>query len=351
MKTLMIVVGTRPNFVKLAPVINAIKQDFNYRIVHTGQHYDKGMSDTFFNELDIPAPDVNFDVNNTFPVRSICKIMDKLELLCYKEKPDCIVVIGDVSSTLAAAVVASQMKIPLAHIESGERSFDRTMSEELNRITTDHLSDFLFCTNNMADTNLYNEGISIDRRFIVGNVMIDNLIRWQSEIRCSMNGKPFVMLTLHRAGNVDKRDTLKNILDAINTISVDINVKFPIHPRTERRIKEFGLESYLDNIEILKPMGYKEFLQHVYNAQLLLTDSGGAQIESAFLGTSCVTLRESTEHICTIQQGCNVLAGTKIHDILESFMLMINTVSTKIYDEYWDGQASNRINTILGDKL
>lgn len=352
MKNLMLIAGTRPNFVKLAPIVDAIQQDFDYTIIHTGQHYNKEMSDSFFDELSIPDPDINFNINHAFPMRLICKIMDRLELVCYKEKPDCIVVIGDVSSTFAAAVVASQMKIPLAHIEAGERSFDRTMPEELNRVTIDHLSDFLFCTNNIADANLHNENISIDRRFVVGNTLIDSLTKWLPHIESHSNGtQPFVMFTLHRESNVDNKETLTEILKAIQIIGNMIPIKFPIHPRTKQRILDFDLGHYLDNTEVLDPMGYCEFLQNVNNAKLLLTDSGGAQIEASFLGTKCITLRDNTEHICTLQQGCNMLAGTQSIHILEAFELMMNVKPTKHCDSLWDGKASQRIVDILKDQL
>jgi UDP-N-acetylglucosamine 2-epimerase (non-hydrolysing) len=352
MKTIMIIVGARPNFVKLAPIVEAVKDKFHYRIVHTGQHYDDFMSNSFFKELGIPEPDVNLEVKGSYPTRQTCKIMDKLELLCYKEKPNCMMVVGDVTSTLAGALVASKMDgIKLAHVEAGERSYDRSMPEEINRVITDHLSDFLFCTNNISDSNLQKEGIDFDRRFVVGNVMIDNLIKWLPDIESFNNGKPYCILTLHRAGNVDNSERLENILKAIHIISDAIPVKFPVHPRTKSKIEQFGFDNYLDNVEILNPMGYIEFLQHVNKAKLLLTDSGGAQIESAFLGTKCITLRDNTEHLCTLQQGCNVLTGSDPYSILENFELMMDAPSIKQYDPLWDGKSSERISSILENRL
>jgi len=354
---LMIVVGARPNFIKLAPFIREIEKQgvFDYRIVHTGQHYDDCMSSNFFRELDIPAPDVNLEVCSSYPARQTCKIIDKLELLCYKERPDCMVVIGDVTSTMAGAIVASKIPgIRIAHIESGERSYDRAMPEEINRIVTDHLSDYLFCTNQMADSNLHKEGISVDRRFVVGNLMVDNLKYWEDEINISLPEKfnPFIVLTLHRASNVDDPDTLQSILKAIEIISYENEIIFPIHPRTASRIKKFNLSNYLSKVNVQSPMGYKEFLNYVKHSDLVITDSGGLQIEAAYLGTNCITLRYNTEHMCTIQQGCNVLAGTDTDEILETFYFMHDEDrNIKIYDPTWDGKTSERIINILRDRL
>lgn len=350
MKKLIFVVGTRPNFIKLAPIIRVLNHtDVEYKIVHTGQHYDIRMSKIFFDELQIPNPDIHFQIDNISTSQQTAEIISKFEKYCLDESPDCVVVFGDVTSTLAAAIVTSQIKnTKLAHVEAGERSFDKTMPEELNRIVIDHLSDYLFCTNSIADINLQNEGISNEQRFIVGNTVIDNLIHFLPKLKQYRinNELPFVLFTLHRASNVDNKDTLKRILKGIDEVSNHIDVIIPLHPRTEKRINQFGLNKYTNNFKILPSLSYLDFITHLSKCSMIFTDSGGIQNESAFLGIPCFIVRDNTEHTFALV-GNNKLIGTTTESILESFFNGLKYKKNPIQDLLWDGKASNRIINIL----
>jgi len=354
-KLLFIVVGARPNFIKIAPIIKELeKSNTNYKLIHTGQHYDESMSDVFFKDLEIPKADVNFNIKSTYQGQQISKIISMFEVLCYKNKPNCVMVLGDVNSTLATALVTSKMNgIELVHVESGERSYDRLMPEEINRTVVDHLSDHLFCTTNSAQHNLNKESIDKDKIHVVGNTMIDNLINHLSIIeKFNIKTKqPYIIVTLHRAHNTDNPKVLEEILQAIEMISKEIQITFPIHPRTESRIKQFNLQKYLNGINITAPMGYLEFIAHVKKSKMILTDSGGLQTEAAFLNIPCLTMRDNTEHINTIKQGVNVLVGTNKDQILESFFGKLKFGNMIIYkDKLFDGYASKRIVKILGAK-
>jgi UDP-N-acetylglucosamine 2-epimerase len=353
MKKLFIVVGARPNFIKVAPVIKALNGKFDYKIIHTGQHYDTYMSDIFFEDLNIPKPDINFNIHSKYHGQQIAKIIGMFEILCLKEKPDYVIVVGDINSTLACALVVSKMQnIKLVHIESGERSYDKTMPEEINRILTDHVSDILFCTNELAAYGLERENIEKSKIHIVGNTMIDNLIEYLPKIRdknININ-ENFILATIHRASNTDDVDKLKDILLAFNQISKKITVVFPIHPRTQNRIEEFKLHKYLENIKTCNPLSYLDFMSYVYNSKAVVTDSGGLQIESAYLNIPCITLRDNTEHTITLIRGVNTLVGTNKNEIIETVFHKINNSKCIYYDELADGKASQRIvNTIYND--
>ena len=353
-KLLFIVVGARPNFIKIAPIIKELDmRKTNYQIIHTGQHYDKLMSDIFFEDLKIPEPDINFNVKSTYHGQQISKMISMFEILCYKKKPNCIMVVGDVNSTLAAALVTSKMNnVKLVHVESGERSYDKSMPEEINRVITDHLSDYLFCTGNTASHNLSKEGIDKDKIHIVGNTMIDNLINHLQVIKNYVTNqtRPYIIVTLHRASNTDDLERLKEILQAIQTISTYIHIVFPIHPRTAKKIEQFKLQKYLDNVEVRTPMSCLKFLSYVNGAKVVLTDSGGLQIEAAFLNVPCITMRYNTEHINTISQNVNILVGSNREQIYEAVSeKLITKNKTKYKDPLFDGQASKRMVKILGE--
>lgn len=354
-KLLFIVIGTRPNFIKVAPIIKELEtRKTNYKIIHTGQHYDKYMSDVFFEDLEIPKPHINFNIKSTFHGQQISKIISMFEILCLKEKPNCVIVMGDVNSTLATAIVISKMNnIKLVHIESGERSYDKTMPEEVNRVIVDHISDYLFCTNNSAQYNLNKENIDKNKIYTVGNTMIDNLINHLPIIKNYhiKITKPYIVITLHRANNTDDIKTLKEILQAIQIISKNIHIIFPIHPRTVKKIKQFNFQKYLDNVDVRLPMSYLKFLSYVNKSEMVLTDSGGLQIETAFLNIPCLTMRSNTEHINTISQNVNKLIGTNKEQIVEAFFNELETETKNTYeDQLFDGLASKRIIKILDAK-
>ncbi len=349
------IVGARPNFMKIAPIIRAMKKypKITHKLVHTGQHYDKNMSKVFFKELGIPKPDIDLNVGSVSHARQTARIMESFEAVLLKEKPDLVLVVGDVNSTIACALVASKLSVKVAHVEAGLRSFDRSMPEEVNRVLTDHISDFLFTTCLDANQNLLNEGIDRKKIYFVGNVMIDSLFFNLKKIKQS---KPtininddYALLTLHRPSNVDDRDVLEKILKTLVMISKDIPIVFPAHPRTLKSIKLFSLQKYLiDNIKIIDPLGYFEFLKLVMNAKLILTDSGGIQEESSMLNVPCLTLRENTERPITVQRGTNVLVKLNHQKIMkETQKVLDGNCKKKKVIKFWDGRASDRIVKVL----
>src|SRR5271163_4419587 len=275
------VVGARPNFVKAAPVLRAIrKRGLRQTLVHTGQHYDRNMSDVFFTQLEIPEPDVNLGVGSGTHASQTAEIMRSFEPVVLESKPDMVLVYGDVNSTVAAALVCSKLLIPVGHVEAGLRSFDRTMPEEINRIVTDRISDLLFTPSEDGDLNLLREGVPKERIHLVGNVMIDSLIQLLPAARsCSKNGFPdrFALVTLHRPSNVDNGEALREILDCLTKVSKNLDIIFPAHPRTRQRIAEFGIDS--ERLHLLDPMPYIEFLSLQARATVVITDSGGIQEE------------------------------------------------------------------------
>ncbi len=352
------IAGARPNFMKIAPIVAALEQvpEVEHLLVHTGQHYDQEMSDVFFRDLSIPAPDIDLEVGSASHAVQTARIMVEFEKVCEKEQPDMVVVVGDVNSTMACTLVAAKLQIPVAHVEAGLRSFDRTMPEEINRLVTDSLADLLFTTSRDADENLKREGVAPQKIHFVGNVMIDTLLKHRERAASmdvarglGLDGEDYALMTLHRPSNVDDPSVLTGILQAVQQISRSLPVIFPIHPRTSARIKEFELASLVEGgVRISEPMGYLEFLNLMSKARLVMTDSGGLQEETTFLGVPCLTIRKNTERPVTISEGTNVLVGTDPERLLEAAGQILdgNWKASKV-PEYWDGRAAERIVEIL----
>lgn len=318
-------------------------------LVHTGQHYDHNMSEVFFEQLGIPAPDVNMGVGSGTHAQQTAEIMSRFESIVLEKKPDLVLVYGDVNSTMAATVVCSKLSTPVGHVEAGLRSFDRSMPEEINRIITDHLADWLFTPSEDGDQNLRNEGIYADKIYRVGNVMIDSLVRLLPEaLKIEPNGFPsrYALVTLHRPSNVDDGRTLKNILECINSVSSELGVVFPVHPRTRQRIHEFSIET--GNLHFLEPMPYVEFLALQARAAVVITDSGGIQEETTFLGVPCLTLRRNTERPITAQVGTNVLIGDDFAKLRgEISKILAGNPKKGAIPPLWDGCASQRIADVI----
>jgi UDP-N-acetylglucosamine 2-epimerase (non-hydrolysing) len=336
---------------KAAPVMRALDQRPQVRqsLVHTGQHYDANMSDVFFSQLEIPAADVNLEVGSGTHARQTAEIMIRLEPVLLERKPDIVLVYGDVNSTVAAALVCSKLLIRVGHVEAGLRSFDASMPEEINRIVTDRLANLLFTPSEDGDENLQREGVEPGRIYRVGNVMIDSLIRLlPSAQRCPENGLPdrYALVTLHRPSNVDDRASLKSILDSLLKVSERLDVIFPVHPRTRQRIAEFGTDTA--SLHLLDPLPYIEFLALQRRAQVVITDSGGIQEETTYLGVPCLTLRSNTERPVTVTAGTNTLIGSdysKLHS--ELVKILEGNAKSGTIPPLWDGHAGDRIAEIL----
>jgi UDP-N-acetylglucosamine 2-epimerase (non-hydrolysing) len=349
-----VVAGARPNFMKIAPVVRALTaRGLSAGIVHTGQHYDERMSDAFFRELNIPQPFANLEAGSGTPIAQTAEIMKRLEPVLLADRPDWVVVVGDVNSTVAAAMTTSKLGLRLAHVEAGLRSFDRTMPEELNRIVTDALSDRLFASEPCAVANLEREGIDERRVFLVGNVMIDtlqaNLDRARAaraHARFDLEPGEFALATLHRPSNVDVRENLVSILSAIEYASKKIPVLLPLHPRTRKRMEEFGLSQSISEsrVRIVEPLGYLDTIGLIDKARLVLTDSGGVQEETTFLRVPCITLRENTERPITVEIGSSRLVGSRYESIVAAIDVAISgprRIGT--VPPIWDGRAAERI--------
>jgi UDP-N-acetylglucosamine 2-epimerase (non-hydrolysing) len=336
---------------KAAPVIRALDQRPQVRqsLVHTGQHYDANMSDVFFSQLEIPAADVNLEVGSGTHARQTAEIMIRLEPVLLERRPDIVLVYGDVNSTVAAALVCSKLLIRVGHVEAGLRSFDASMPEEINRIVTDRLANILFTPSEDGDQNLQREGVEPGRIYRVGNVMIDSLIRLlPSAQRCPENGLPdrYALVTLHRPSNVDDRASLKSILDSLLKVSERLDVIFPVHPRTRQRIAEFGTDA--TSLHLLDPLPYIEFLALQRRAKVVITDSGGIQEETTYLGVPCLTLRSNTERPVTVTAGTNTLIGSdysKLHS--ELVKILEGNAKSGTIPPLWDGHAGERIAEIL----
>ncbi len=405
---ILTIVGARPNFMKVAPIIAAINKHndriaagaagqsesstemIQHILVHTGQHYDELMSGSFFNDLNLPKPDVHLGVGSGSHAAQTAEIMKKFEGVILAEKPDVVVVVGDVNSTIGCALVTSKISFDssgsrplIAHVESGLRSFDRSMPEEINRIVTDHVSDLLFVTEESGIRNLSKEGVSLDRVHLVGNTMIDSLLTFKDKAEESTvceklglrtgsgkNGdsnsiRPYALLTLHRPSNVDTRDGFLSILAGLEELAKDFPVVFPVHPRTRQRIKEFGLDFHAGphaaksngdpeipgnhgaGIMLTDPLGYLDFLCLMKHAAIVVTDSGGIQEETTCLGIPCVTVRENTERPVTVESGTNVVAGTKKEKVREAIRRQLRRKSGAAMPKNWDGKAAARIVDIL----
>src|SRR5258708_5760072 len=359
MLKVIIVAGARPNFMKVAPIAAAMKgrhEDFQPLLVHTGQHYDEAMSSAFFRDLEMPEPDVYLGVGSGSHAAQTAAVMLAFEPIVRMEKPDWVIVVGDVNSTLAVALVCAKLGIKVAHVEAGLRSRDRTMPEEINRLLTDQIADLMFTPSRDADANLLAEGISAERVCFVGNVMIDSLLNnlkraEASAIRKKLKivGGEYVVVTLHRPSNVDNQETLGRILDAITEIAERLPVIFPVHPRTREKLKEFGYETELlrfGNLRIVDPLGYLDFLRLFSGACLVLTDSGGIQEETTALSIPCLTLRENTERPITVELGTNKVVGTSTDRIIDAALAVLNAGSGALRKQpppLWDGRTSDRI--------
>ncbi|MHA1671609.1 MAG: non-hydrolyzing UDP-N-acetylglucosamine 2-epimerase [Promethearchaeota archaeon] len=355
------IAGARPNFMKIAPLVHqSMEQGVKFKIIHTGQHYDYNMSRVFFENLNIPEPDFYLDAGSGTHAYQTAKVMIEFEKLLLKEKPKLVVVVGDVNSTIACALVAKKLFVDVAHVEAGLRSFDRSMPEEINRVLTDQISDLLFTTEKDAKINLKNEGIEEQKIFFVGNVMIDTLITNLEKANLLDTYKNFgllkneyALITLHRPSNVDLKENLIKVVDTLNFLSEKIKVFFPVHPRTNKNLIEFGLYDRLksENLIIAEPIGYLEFLNLMVNSKLILTDSGGVQEEASYLGIPLLTLRENTERPITVEYGTNTIIGRDF-DALKSH---INDILASRYKkgqeiEGWDGEAAKRIMEIIKRK-
>ena len=348
------VVGARPNFMKAAPVLRAIQNTGKKQtLVHTGQHYDVNMSDVFFQELKIPAPDVNLAVGSGSHAQQTAEIMARFEVVVQQRKPDVVLVYGDVNSTVAAALVCAKLLVPVGHVEAGLRSFDRTMPEEINRLVTDQLSEILFTPSADGDTNLLREGIAREKIHLVGNVMIDTLVRLLPlATQAKKNGLPrqYALVTLHRPANVDDPQMLKKILTSMLALNKDLPVIFPVHPRTRQAIRQFGLET--DGIRITDPVSYLEFLALQCRATVVITDSGGIQEETTYLGIPCLTARANTERPVTVEIGTNILIGDDMEKLRTETLNVLNGRGKKgSVPPLWDGHASERIASILTNRL
>jgi UDP-N-acetylglucosamine 2-epimerase (non-hydrolysing) len=355
---ILAVVGARPNFVKIAPIMAELAEYPYIRttLVHTGQHYDPRMSDSFFANLEIPRPDTNLKVQATGAIAQIAEIMTRLEPVIERVHPDMVVVVGDVNSTVAATLAAVKVGRPVAHVEAGLRSFDRAMPEEVNRILTDSVSDLLFTSEPSGDENLIREGVSPERIHFVGNVMIDTLFRYRERARGSdvldrlqLSGGGYAVLTLHRPSNVDDEGTLGMLLSAIARIQAEIPVVFPVHPRTRRRLEALaGVLPPMPGLRLVDPMPYLDFLQLMGEARCVLTDSGGIQEETTALRIPCLTLRHNTERPITVTRGTNRIVGTDPAAIYESWRQVADGQwASGELPALWDGKAAGRIVRVL----
>jgi UDP-N-acetylglucosamine 2-epimerase (non-hydrolysing) len=375
------VVGARPNFMKIAPIVDAINKHngdlennspryIENVIVHTGQHYDEKMSKLFFEDLAIPEPDIDLGVGSSTHAEQTAEIMKRFEPILLQEKPDYMLVVGDVNSTIACALTASKLGVKIIHVEAGLRSFDRTMPEEINRVLTDAISDILFTSERSAEDNLRSEGVSKEKIFFVGNVMIDTLLKQKKKasesavlLQLGLNGSgdktqktgpsDYAVVTLHRPGNVDSKKQLQEIMDAISVISREVPVVFPIHPRTKQRLIDFDLDHLTRSIRkkavgpgifLLEPLGYLDFLHLMTNSRLVLTDSGGMQEETTVLGIPCLTLRHNTERPVTVTEGTNT-DRQKI--IKEGLAALDGAIPKGRIPEMWDGKSAERIVEII----
>lgn len=345
------VVGARPNLMKVAPVLRALKQfsKIKQSLVHTGQHYDANMSDVFFQQLEIPVPDVNLEVGSGSHARQTADIMTRLEPIVLERRPDLVLVYGDVNSTVAAALVCSKLLIQVGHVEAGLRSFDRTMPEEINRLLTDQLADLLFTPSEDGDKNLGREGVAASKVHRVGNVMIDSLVRLlPAATDKKLNGlhDRYVLVTLHRPGNVDDDRTLKIILESLLEVNTQLKVVFPVHPRTRQRMTDFGIDAR--QLDLREPLPYIEFLALQSRATAVVTDSGGIQEETTYLKVPCLTLRNNTERPVTVTMGTNILVGQDGARLrAELTKVLEGKQKHGEIPPLWDGRAGERIAEIL----
>ena len=354
------VVGARPNFMKIAPLMAAMRRSGAYEqiLVHTGQHYDAAMSDVFFQDLEMPAPAVNLEVGSGSHSQQTAQVMMRFEPVLEQYKPDWVMVPGDVNSTLACALVASKLGVRVAHLEAGLRSFDWSMPEEINRVLTDRLSDVLLTPSSDGDDNLLREGIAAHKIHLVGNIMIDSLIRLlpKAEQRASQargmaglvpSHSRYVLVTMHRPSNVDHPETLLEILKALNELATELPVVMPVHPRTRQRIDGMKFQPHPE-LRFSGPLGYLDFLALEAKAALVLTDSGGVQEETTFLGVPCLTARPNTERPVTVALGTNELVASRTEDIVKAARSKLNRTTAALHrPPLWDGQTGDRIAALM----
>ena len=358
------VVGARPNFMKIAPLMEAYRAHDTIEplLVHTGQHYDERMSDLFFNQLGIPKPDMNLDIGSASHAVQTAEIMKAFEPVVVEHAPDAVLVVGDVNSTIACGLVAVKLGVKLVHVEAGLRSGDRTMPEEINRLLTDSISDLLFCTEQSGVDHLRAEGVDEEKIFLVGNVMIDTLLKNRAKADAAtilddlgLEPGAYAAMTLHRPSNVDDPVVLARLLDAIEVIQQDLPIIFPIHPRTRNNLAASELGARVEgmtNLRLIDPAGYLDFLKLTSSAKLVLTDSGGIQEETTILGVPCLTLRENTERPSTAEVGSNRIVGTDTARILAAYREVIGGGGRQPQiPPLWDGQAAQRIAALLAEKL
>ena len=358
------IVGARPNFMKIAPIVEAMRaypDEIKQVLVHTGQHYDNHMSQSFFDDLGISEPDLNLGVGSGTHAEQTARVMMAFEKVCLKEAPDLVVVVGDVNSTMACAITAKKLGIQVAHVEAGLRSRDMSMPEEINRLCTDVLCDYLFATDHFAVENLIQEGVAKEKIFFVGNVMIDTLLKFQKKAeklnvpgRLGLAPQGYGTITLHRPSNVDAPGVLDGILSAFQKISANIPLLMPLHPRTRKNAEEFGLMHYFSDSPVngkiwkMDPLGYLEFLSLNMHAKMVLTDSGGLQEETTILKVPCITIRPNTERPITCEVGTNQVVGNDPGKIVEAAGLILNGAETgKGVPEKWDGRAAERIVEVI----
>lgn len=358
---LTLIAGARPNFMKIAPLIHAIKKHnstsspIGYRLIHTGQHYDKAMSDTFFEELNITQPHANLGCGGGTQAEQTAAIMIEFEKELMKNPSDLVVVVGDVTSTMACSIVAKKLNTKVAHIEAGIRSWDLSMPEEINRMVTDALTDYFFTTSEVANQNLRNTGVKEEQIFFVGNVMIDTLLANQSRFKkpnffdaIPLKEKEYLVLTLHRPTNVDEAEKLKSLMDEIVKNVENLPILFPIHPRTAKIFKDLGIQA--ENLHIIDPLGYLEFNYLVQHAKAVITDSGGITEETTVMGIPCITLRENTERPETVTVGTNELIGTNPKAVKPALQkLFADNWKKGGIPELWDGKTAERIIKIISE--
>ncbi len=360
---IILVAGARPNFMKIAPLMSAFRMmpGMEPMLVHTGQHYDEKMSDLFFRQLEIPEPDINLGCGGGSHAQQTAAVMVAFEPVVLEHKPDAVLVVGDVNSTISCGMVAVKLGVNLVHVEAGLRSNDRTMPEEINRVLTDAISDMLFCTEQSGVDNLLREGVAGERVHLVGNVMIDTLVKNRAKAEATTilgdmglakNG--YAVVTLHRPANVDNPATLAGLVEVLDAVQSDMPTVFPIHPRTLHHLGATGLKARVDgmkNLRLTDPIGYLEFLNLMANARIVLTDSGGIQEETTILKVPCLTLRENTERPITCEMGSNRLVGTKPDGIISAYREAMSSCETVSQTPpLWDGHAAERIVQIIAAK-
>lgn len=353
------VVGARPNFMKVAPLHRVLEErdGVDSQIVHTGQHYDEEMSDVFFRQLGLPEPDVYLGVGSGTHAEQTAQVMTTFEEVVFDEEPDVIVVVGDVNSTVACSLVAAKCHVPVAHVEAGLRSGDRDMPEEVNRVVTDQLSDYLFVTEPSGMENLRAEGADEESIHFVGNVMIDSLVQFRQKAQqrpilknLGLGGADYALMTMHRPSNVDHKESLADVVRMTRRLAEQLDVVFPAHPRTQNRLEEFGLREQIEvpGVHLLDPLGYLDFLRLMDQAAVVVTDSGGIQEETTFLQVPCLTIRENTERPVTITQGTNELVSLDPEAVVERAEHRLEQVrATNGRPDKWDGKSAERIAEVL----